>query len=65
MLGLCCVAWGSFVAVCRLSLDAESVATLAELGIWSITAPAVAAHWLYLEHGLSSCGLVTLWHVGS
>ena len=42
-----------------------SEATLAELGIWSTTASEVAAHWLYQEHGLSSCGLVTLWHVGS
>lgn len=44
VLGLCCVAWGSFVAVRRLSLDAESEATLVELRIWSITASEVAAH---------------------
>lgn len=44
VLGLCCVAWGSFVAVCRLPLDAESEATLVELGIWSIMASEVAAH---------------------
>lgn len=44
VLGLCCVAWGSFVAMRRLSLDAESEATLVELRIWSITASEVAAH---------------------
>lgn len=44
VLGLCCVAWGSFVAVRRLSLDAESEATLVELRIWSITVSEVAAH---------------------